>query len=307
MLLSRLSLSVLLGLVLPGALTVRAQSLEPLMINFVVLRPLVEAETPARHVGVLAAIGVDEGASVARGDVLASLDDRLAKLNVRHAEVERDQAKQKVDNDLRLQYADKALEVARAELQRSIESNEQFPNSISKSQLDVERLTVDKLTLERKQAERDMESDRFELQMKENALAVARLELELHSVRAPFAGMVALVRGRPGEWVQPGAPVVRLVAIDRLRAWGFAPAAAADALKLGAAVRFTPETTDQPAAGGAAPQEFAGEIGFISPEIDPATHQVRVWARIDNPDHRLRPGQQGKMQIMASTPVEASP
>ena len=44
----------------------------------------------------------------------------------------------------------------------------------------------------------------------------AKLELELHSVRAPFAGVVSLVRGRPGEWVEPGSPVLRLVAIDKV-------------------------------------------------------------------------------------------
>lgn len=298
MLLPRLSLSLVLGFALTGALSVRAQSAAPLTINSVVLRPMVEAETPARQTGVLSQIVVDEGAAVAEGDMLASLDDRTAKLAVRQAELERDQAEAKVENDLRLQYADKALEVARAEMQRSIESNQQFPNSISQSQLDVERLTVDKLVLERKQAERDMESDRFEFQLKANTLAAAQLELELHSVRAPFAGVVALVRGRVGEWVQPGAPVLRLVAIDVLRAEGFAPADAVDELALGAAVRFTPDPGDEKSPGGEARSEFVGKVGFISPETDPVTHQVRVWAEIDNRDHRLRPGQQGQMQII---------
>lgn len=308
--LTRFSNWLALGWVLASAVPALAQAPAPLTLNSVVLRPMVEAETPARQIGVLAKIDVDEGAMVAAGDVLASLDDRTAKLTVHQAEIERDQAQAKVENDLRLQYADKALEVARAEMRRSIESNEQFPNSISQSQLDVERLTIDKLELERKQAERDMESDKFEFQLKENALAAAALELELHSVRAPFAGVVALVRGRVGEWVQPGAPVVRLVAIDMLRAEGFAPAAAVGELATGAAVRFTPEEGRDKAAGDAVAKttpatEFVGKIGFISPETDPVTHQVRVWAEIDNRDHRLRPGQQGRMQIILTSPKPA--
>ncbi len=292
----------------------RGDSPLQLAIDSVVLRPIVEAEVPARQLGVLQKFTVGEGAAVAAGDVLASLDDRTARLAVQKARLERDQAQAKVENDLRIQYADKALEVARAEMQRSIESNEQFANSISQSQLDVERLTVEKLELERKQAQRDMQSDRFDLQLKETALDAAQLELELHQVRAPFAGVVALVRGREGEWVEPGASVLRVVAIDVLRAEGFAPADAVNDLAIGAPVRFIPgwhalrsaegrgsETSDATTpiedSGRTTPAEFAGKLGFISPETDPVTHQVRIWAEIDNHDHRLRPGQQGRLQI----------
>jgi macrolide-specific efflux system membrane fusion protein len=40
-----------------------------------------------------------------------------------------------------------------------------------------------------------------------------------------------------------------------------------------------------------------GALRFVSPEIDPVTHQVRVWAEIDNRQLRLRPGQQGQLLI----------
>ncbi len=42
---------------------------------------------------------------------------------------------------------------------------------------------------------------------------------------------------------------------------------------------------------------FAGQIVFVSPEVDPITGQVRVWAEIDNKDSRLRPGQPAKMVV----------
>jgi macrolide-specific efflux system membrane fusion protein len=267
---------------------------------------MVEAEVPARQTGALARIDVEEGDAVEDDAVLAALDDRLAVLALKQAQVERDQAAAKVKNEVRIQYADKALEVARAELKRSEDSNAQFPNSISQSQLDVEKLTVEKLELERRQAEHDLALDQFELNLKENAVEAARLELELHSVRAPFAGVVALVRGRRGEWVQPGAAVLRLVAIDTLRAEGFAPADALPALVPGTPVRFIPESNfGGPAlAGGSAPVDesshsttHAGRLRFISPELDPVTRQVRIWAEIENPSHRLRPGQQGRLEI----------
>jgi macrolide-specific efflux system membrane fusion protein len=184
--------------------------------------------------------------------------------------------------------------VARAEMKRSSESNEQFARSISQSQLDVERLTVEKLELERKQAEHDIALEKFELRLKENALDAAKLELEMHAVKAPFAGVVALVRGRPGEWVQPGTVVLRLVAIDKLRAEGFAPAAAANEKLLGAKVQFV--VVDESGAASKSPP-VEGVLRFISPEIDPVSRQVRVWAEIDNKGLQLRPGQQGQLVI----------
>jgi macrolide-specific efflux system membrane fusion protein len=266
---------------------------EAFVVDQAVLRPLVEAEVPARQTGVLATIAVDEGARVRTGELIASLDDRVARLAAAKAALARDQAQAKAGNELRIQYADKALEVARAEMQRSRESNEKFARSISQSQLDVERLTVEKLELERRQAEHDVTLEKFDLQLAENALQAAQLDLELHAVRAPFDGVVALVRGRAGEWVEPGAPVARLVAIDRLRAEGFAPAELADAGAIGAKAWFTLEAGRE----RGSPEPVEGVLRFVSPEVDPVTRQVRIWAEIDNQTLRLRPGQQGRIEL----------
>ena len=37
----------------------------------------------------------------------------------------------------------------------------------------------------------------------------------------------------------------------------------------------------------------------MSPEVDPVNNQVRVWAELENPDLRLKPGMSGTMVIMA--------
>jgi macrolide-specific efflux system membrane fusion protein len=285
-----------IAIVIAAAIGARSHAGDPLVVRAVVLRPLVEAEVPARQVGLLQRIAVEEGAAVEAGDLLASLDDRIAALALRQAEIEAAQARAKAANELSLEYADKALEVARAELNRSQESNEKFPNSISGSQLDVERLTVEKLELERRQAEHELELARFDLHLKETARDAARLQLQLHAIEAPFAGVVALVRARAGEWVEPGAPVVRLLAVDPLRAEGFAPADAVNANLLGTEAAFR-LAIDEEANADDNPVTFTGVIRFVSPEVDPVTGQVRIWAEIHNPDRRLRPGQQGQLLL----------
>ena len=176
---------------------------------------------PAQQTGVLQEIVVSEGAIVAEGETLARLDDRQAQLDVAKADLESAQAEAQATNRIRVKFAEKSLAVAKAELERSQESISQFAKSISQSQLDVEKLTVEKLTLEAAQAEHELELDQFDWKLKQQEVAAAKLRLAQHEVEAPFAGTVALIWARRGEWVELGAPVVRLVAIDKLRAEGF--------------------------------------------------------------------------------------
>jgi len=264
-----------------------AEERPALRIESVVLRPLREAEVPAQQTGLLQQIVVEEGQRVEQGQVLVLLDARQAELAVARAKLEFAQAEAKAQNEISILYAEKALEVAKAELRRSSESIEQFAKSISQSQLDVERLTVEKLTLERRQAEHELVLERFGVQLKQTELEAARLQLSQHQLTAPFAGRVVLVRGRVGEWVEVGSQVLRLVAVDKLRAEGFLSAEQARADLVGKPVILS-------VADG---ETVTGTLRFVSPEMEPVTRQVRVWAEIPNAEGGLRPGQQGTLEI----------
>jgi macrolide-specific efflux system membrane fusion protein len=285
----------------PTAETPAAQSQElesqPLVVDAVVLWPLQVAEVPAQQTGLLQSFAIREGEQVEAGQLLASLDDRAARHDLRQAELEHELAALRVANEVHLRFAEKALEVARAELARSNESIESFAKSISQSQLDVERLTVEKLLLETEQARHDLELERMGQKLKHNALQAARLRVEQHQLRAPFAGTVALVRGQVGEWVEVGSPVLRLVAARRLRAEGFM---SADRLEQA-------DQASRPLVGGLVKVlvtrpdgqtvECQGTLRFVSPEMDPVTRQVRIWAEVDNGQRQLRPGQRGRLEI----------
>jgi macrolide-specific efflux system membrane fusion protein len=91
--------------------------------------------------------------------------------------------------------------------------------------------------------------------------------------------------------------VLRLVAIERLRAEGFVRAEAATNHIVGRAAWFTLGRVDDNDAEADGAPPIAARIAFVSPEVDPVTRQVRVWAEIDNTDGRLRPGQQGRLVI----------
>lgn len=282
---------VLIGLVAMLLCTGATWSAEPLQVESVVLRLMSEAEVPAQVAGVLTAVEVHEGQQVKRGDVLARIDGRVARLAQQAAQLEYEEAHAKADNDVKIRFAKKALEVAEAELRRSTDSIERFAKSVSQSQLDVERLTVEKSRLEGEQAEHERELDKLLVKRKENELAAARLEVDRRRIVAPFDGEVVQIFVRLGEWVEPGQRALRIVSVDRLKAEGFVPANRASAGLLGKSVRLSVALADDPNA------TFGGTVAFVSPEVDPITGQVRIWAEIDNRDGRLRPGQPVKMTI----------
>ena len=253
------------------------------------LRPVEQVDVPAREAGVLAEVNVTEGQLVEVGQALARIDDAEARAAEEHALFEFEIARSNAENTVSVRFAEKAVEVAQAELRRAKESNEKYQKSISESEMDRLRLTVEKGQLEVKQAEHALQVAGFQRRMKESDQRAAQQRVQRHAITAPLGGVVVQVIRRRGEWVKPGDVVVRILRLDRLRAEGF--------LKLqswrddlgGRPVRLLVAVPQAPAA------EFPGKVVFVDPEIDPVNSQVRVWAEVENRGLQLRPGMRAKM------------
>jgi macrolide-specific efflux system membrane fusion protein len=262
----------------------------PIEVESVVLRLLEEAEVPAQESGVVTKVAVREGQRVKKGELLTQIDDEVPRLAVDAAKAQLEIARAKAINDVRMRFSKKSLEVSQAELRRSTESIQRFPKSVSQSQLDVEQLSVEKNQLESEQAAEEQRIATLEMNAKENELSAAQAEVTRRRVLAPFDGVIVQVYVRLGEWVKPGQQALRIVNVDRLKAEGFVPAAQASSGLDGKLVRLTVDSGDDA-------QSFEGTIVFVSPEVDPITGQVRVWAEIDNRKRQLRPGQPARMVV----------
>jgi macrolide-specific efflux system membrane fusion protein len=272
------------------ALAERNPASSAIEVESVVLRLFEEAEVPAQEAGVVTGVAVTEGQRVKQNELLAQIDDQVPRLAADAARSKYDITREKATNDVKIRYAQKALEVSEAELRRSNESIEKFPKSVSQSQLDVEQLTVQKNRLEAEQAEHEQAIAVLEMKAQENELESAKAEVTRRRIVAPFEGVIVQVYLRKGEWAEPGQKALRIVSTDRLKAEGF--------IKADDAVRVQPGTMVElmiDLAGTS--QKFSGRVAFVSPEVDPITGQVRVWAEIENRNGRLRTGQPAKMKI----------
>jgi multidrug efflux pump subunit AcrA (membrane-fusion protein) len=111
---------------------------------------------------------------------------------------------------------------------------------------------------------------------------------------APFEGMIVQVYHRPGEWLEPGMKIVRLVRTDRLRIEGFLSIDQVVSPLVGRPVTLSlPGSADEG-------QTARGQVTFVSPEVDPVTRQVRLLAEVDNQNQHLRPGLSARLLIHAA-------
>ena len=244
------------------------------------------ADISARDAGVLNQIYVKEGETVELNAPIALIDDQDARLMQQRAETEFTIASSLAQNDLRVRFARKSLDVAKAELKRSMESVEKFPKSVSQTELDRLKLLADKADLDVDQAEFEMAQAKLTEKLKKHDFDKSTLQLERRTIKAPFPGMIVQLKRRRGEWVDAATPVARLIRLNRLRAEGFVSSSIAPAKLVGRTATFRVDGT-----------RHKGTLTFIHPEIDPVNQQVRVWAEIENEDLSLRPGQIGTLTI----------
>ncbi len=269
---------------------------EPVRIDSVLLELIEQSDVPARDPGVIEAISVKEGDLVKTGDTLIQLDTAEAKLGVGRAKLEWSIAQEESRNEVDVRFARKSLEVAEAELQRAKDSVEEYPKSVSLTELDRLQLTVERTRLEIEQAEHVLNVAQMTARLKRNEVETAETKLQRQTICAPIDGVVAQIYRRHGEWVEPGQQVVRILRMDRLRVEGFLALSELDAIPIGAPVEVLLEAREEGAT------TFPGKLVHVSPEVDPVNNQVRVWAEVDNLDMQLKPGMRGAMLIRPEKP-----
>ncbi len=104
---------------------------------------------------------------------------------------------------------------------------------------------------------------------------------EYLKVRAPISGVVTQRNVDPGGYLNVGDTLMTLANLDTL--WLFANTYDSDypALKLGQELTF--QSSSLPG------QTFTGQVAFIAPSIDPATHTLPIRCNVPNPQFLLRP------------------
>jgi macrolide-specific efflux system membrane fusion protein len=272
-----------------------ARGAEELVVESALLRLIQQVEVPARAQGVLTSIAAAEGDTVQLGDVLAQIDDSEAKLLQGRVAIELEVSQEEVKSDVAVRSAKKARDFNQQEHQRLERASQNTRGSISLSELAELKFRAEQSELDLEKALHDSRLNELTVDLKNQELALSKHNVEVRRIVAPIKGVVVEVLRQPGEWVEPGDKVLRIVRLDRLRVEGLIQSSDITADLRNAPISVT---LDLPARGK---REYPGKIVFVSPEINPVNGQVRIWAEVDNRDGILKPGMRTRMILTPAT------
>jgi membrane fusion protein (multidrug efflux system) len=217
------------------------------------LTPLAQAMVRSKVSGVIQQTTVQEGMSVAAGQVLARLDDSEARARVAQ------QQAAVADAGARLAMAKKNQANSAALLKQ---------NYIAQNAYDTTMNTVD-LT------QAGVDSARAQLEL-------ARIALNDTVIRAPIAGVVSKRHAQAGEKLSPDSPVFSIVDLKQLTLDAQVPASDIPRIKVGQEVQFKVD--------GFGSRNFAGKVLRINPAAEAGSRAMMVYIGVDNPDGVLRAG-----------------
>lgn len=242
------------------------------------------------------------------GDLLLAIDpqvyhERLTQSETAIAEAEAERRKLMVESttsDRLLNKAQRDYELSKAEYNRLRKLA--ADGGVSDSQLQQQQLELQKYeeAVLRFQNDHDLLPVRREqLDTKIERLKADRklslLDVERTQVRPPFTGTLSAVMVEKGQFVQPGAPLFRLVNTDVVEI--AVPLQATDFAKVAELVLQGRQPRVRLAENESAADRWEGQVVRIAPEADPQTRTLDVFVRVEN-----RPGQ---VPLLPGTFVQA--
>ena len=257
-----------------------------------VLDPVETLRLATRDPGIVSELFVTEGSVVRAGARIAILDTKLYAAEVRAAENELEIARQETKNDVDLQYAKISSEVNHQVLVRSRRAAEQFAKSVSETELERLRLEYERSRLSGLQAERQQDINRLTESLKQNRLTMAKLRLENRVIVSEIDGTVVEVFHTPGEFVNAGEPIARILNLNRLRVICAGDASIVDPSELSDEATFKIQLGSSNKT-----MTIPAKLTFVSPEIDPVRQTFAIWAELQNKDNQLKSGHVGQLQV----------
>lgn len=249
-------------------------------------------EIPSKVAGVIQKSHIQEGSVIQADQLLMEIDSRLAKLNVEKLANEEKIAADEAASTVEVEYLEKSIGVANAELSRALESNRRLPGAVPKSEVDQLMLVAQRAIAEKDKAVFDMQVMAMQTAIRSLDLSMGRRQLEEHQIQSPIAGMVVEVYKKQGEWVNVSDPIAKVVQLRKLKAEIKVPASIALDNLLDTRAVFTP------ALSGLEDRTFEGTVVYVSPEANPVSRQIKVWVVIENEELKLVPGLVGQVELL---------
>jgi multidrug efflux pump subunit AcrA (membrane-fusion protein) len=271
-----------------------------------------QTDVAAETSGKVAAVGVDIGSFVNRGQMLIRLEDADFKDRIRQAEAQLDQARATVrQNEAKIGLRpgqkfnpENVPEVAAARAAKDLAEK-----NLRRYEKLVESGDVSRAAYDQQKALRDQAAEQYQAlihQAQQNYAAVANSQAAVDAaqtnlslakrnltytvVKAPMAGHVVERPADIGEYISPQQKVATIVSLNPLRVRIDVPEQAIPQIRVGESVSVTVAAyTDR---------SFAGRVARISPSVTATSRTMTVEADVQNPGGELKPGQFATVRIL---------
>ena len=132
-----------------------------------------------------------------------------------------------------------------------------------------------------KRGQAEAQSAKENVNAQQALLNIARKALNDAVITAPMAGVIARRQVEPGQTLAVNAVLFDLVNLTELELTATVPAGRIAEVQAGQTIRFTVQGYAEP---------FTGQVARINPVADTVSRAVSVYARVANPQYRLRAG-----------------
>ncbi len=267
------------------------------------------------------------GDEVTAGQAIVQLDATLAKAEVAEKLAARDslsaalasleslpRPEEQQSSKLAIASAQIVVERVQAQLERLQPlkaRNEIADAQIAEAQLALDEATVQKATAQAqfdalmlRPREAAIAEAQSKIKMADEALKTAQTRVELHTIRAPIAGVLNNLTCRLGQTIGTGSSIGEIVDCHKVLAVAWLPVQRSRAVQAGQTAHvalqsaFPRKKQDSPAS-----LSREGRVEFVGRSADPQTGSVPVQVLVDNQAGMLVVGQTLSLVIDIETPT----
>src|SRR5882672_2189509 len=271
-----------------------------------------QADVAAETSGKVAAVGVDLGSSVRRGQMIVKLDDADFRIRIQQAQAQLDQAKATLRQNeakIGLRPGQKFNPENVPEVKAARYAFELADKNLKRYEKLVETGDIARATYDQQKSQRDQLEEQYQalihlaqqnyatvansqaaVDAAATQVALAKRNLGYTVVVSPMPGFISERPADVGEYVSPQQKVATVVNLNPLRVRIDIPEAAIPQIHTGESVSVS--------VSGYPDRNFAGRVARVSPNVTAASRTLSVEADVENPKAELKPGQFATVRIL---------
>jgi multidrug efflux pump subunit AcrA (membrane-fusion protein) len=271
-----------------------------------------QTDVAAETSGKVAAVGVDIGSSVRKGQMLVRLSDADFKDRIQQAQAQLDQARATLRQNeakIGLRPGQKFIPENVPEVAAARAAWDLTEKNLRRYEKLVESGDVSRATYDQQKSQRDQAAEQYQalihqaqqnyaavanaqatVDMAQTQLSLAKRNLTYTVVSAPMAGYVSERPADIGEYISPQQKVATIVSLNPLRVRIDVPEQSIPQIRVGESVSVSVAAYPD--------RSFSGHVARISPSVTPASRTMTVEADVDNPNAELKPGQFATIRVL---------